>query len=115
MKLSTTIPARAAIDVIRRQPVLYRFLRSCLSTGRRALPKIKYEGISNRIHPNDFMLESYSKKGLEPHKKGGLWLMDQLQEVLQRSEISWEHIEGLLEFGCRYGRHTRWLVQKNTA
>lgn len=111
MKLSTRILPRATIDVIRRQPALYRALRSCLSIGRGVLPRIKYEGIPNRIHPNDFMLDSYSKEGLESYKKSGLWLMDQLEDVLQRSKISWRDIEGFLEIGCGYGRHTRWLAQ----
>ena len=29
------------------------------------MPGIRYEGLPHRIHPNDFMLKSYSNKGCE--------------------------------------------------
>ena len=78
---------------------------------RRVLPKIKFEGVPNRIHPNDFMLFKYSKEGLEAYRKSGQCLVKQLQEVFEEYDTSWNQIEAFLELGCGYGRHTRWLAQ----
>ena len=97
--------------MIRRYPTLYRFLKSSLLACRRFLPKIKYDGIPNRIHPNDFMLHAYTKEGLEEYGRSGTWLEKVFQEAFDDCGMSWDRVESFLEIGCGYGRHTRWLAQ----
>ncbi len=57
------------------------------------------------------MLGGYSRRRFEAYRQSGIWLTNEIQTIFEECNLSWNQIEGLLEIGCGYGRHTRWLAQ----
>jgi SAM-dependent methyltransferase len=76
---------------------------------RLLLSPVKVEGIPGRVHPNDFMTNVLSRARLETYAYYSGRHFERLGEELAWVGKSWADIGSAIDFGCGYGRLTRWL------
>jgi SAM-dependent methyltransferase len=94
---------RACLRGLHRSPFLYGVAKRIFS-ARGLLPPRAVHGIPGRVHRNDFMVSDprhYAKTSKEH--------FETLSEELAFADREWSKIKSFIDFGCGYGRVTRWL------
>jgi SAM-dependent methyltransferase len=97
---------------IHKDPRLFGAARRTLFAVRRFFPAVAVDEFPGRIHPNDFMAnktlpghhESY--KDYIEHSRSHFGMVS---ACLQRAGRPWSTLQSAIDFGCGYGRVTRWL------
>lgn len=97
---------------IKRSPTLHRAARSARKTLGRLVPPRTYPGIPGRVHFNDFMLDDRSPVGVASYRERALNVLDQIEATLAVLGLGMTDVESWLDFGCGYGRVTRFLVER---
>jgi SAM-dependent methyltransferase len=110
---SGSIMKRWLTKQLHKDPRLFRVARGLLFTLRRSLPPVVIEGLPGRIHPNDFMAKRLLPGKVEDYDdyaKHSRTHFEIVSQALQRTGKSWSDVESVIDFGCGYGRVTRWLA-----
>ena len=97
---------------VHRHPYLFRAARGTLFTLRRFFPSLTAEGIPGRIHPNDSMTRRIFPGRSEAYRRYATHSKLQFEiitELLQGAGRPWTDLSSVIDFGCGYGRFTRWL------
>lgn len=103
--------ARAIRRVLYSDPSVFRTAKGVVWRLRRLLlSPVEIKGIPGRVHPNDFMTNTLSRARLETYAYYSRRHFERLGEELARVGKSWADIGSVIDFGCGYGRITRWLA-----
>jgi SAM-dependent methyltransferase len=108
----TKILPKNLLDKVKRSRPVYdaaRRLRFALGERLGARP---VEGLTGRVHYNDFMLASADPAKVERYRNGAMRFVDVLQRSVTEAGRSWDSIDAVLEVGCGYGRIVRELVKR---
>lgn len=97
---------------LHRNARLFGLARGILFGARRFFSPIVLPAFPGRVHPNDFManrvLPGNAQKYTEYAEHSRLHF-DIISAGLQRAGRSWSDLDSVIDFGCGYGRVTRWL------
>lgn len=97
---------------VHRHPYLYRAARGTLFTLRRFFPPVTVQEIPGRIHPNDSMARQIfpgNSKAYMRYAMHSKLQFEIISELLRRAGRPWADLRSVIDFGCGYGRFTRWL------
>jgi SAM-dependent methyltransferase len=70
------------------------------------------EGLTGRVHYNDFMLTSAEPEKVASYRDGATQFVDILERSVTEAGRSWDSLEAVMEVGCGYGRIVRELVKR---
>lgn len=105
--MSTQWLPRAAMDLIRENPRIYRPLRAARWWAGRIRGARRLEGVPGRVHFNDFMLRSSGPEDVRLYLQGAMNVVDILQRSLETCGKSMPSLSSCLEIGSGYGRVIR--------
>ena len=109
MLKDTKVLARGVLDVIKRSRPIYQVGRRLrFATGAR-LGARPVQGLTGRVHYNDFMLTSTAPADVAYYLHGANEFVDILQRSCVEAGRDPNSIADLLEVGCGYGRIVREL------
>jgi SAM-dependent methyltransferase len=106
--MSTQIVGR-----IRKYPKLYRAVRQTVFGLRRFLPPQRVPELPGRVHPNDFMtnrLIPFPGSSIEDYMRDSRRHFEIVSDYLDGLGRKWSDINAMIDFGCGYGRVTRWFT-----
>lgn len=103
---------RLVVHSVKRSPVLHRAARHTRWAIGRLVPPRALPGIPGRVHFNDFMLDDRSPEGVASYRERALNVLKQIDATLESAERYEADVESWLDFGCGYGRVTRFLVER---
>jgi SAM-dependent methyltransferase len=102
---------RAAMDLIRENPRIYRPLRAARWWAGRIRGARKLEGVPRRVHFNDFMLRSSQPEDVRLYLQGAMNVVEILQRSLETCGKNISSLTSCLEIGSGYGRIIRHISQ----
>lgn len=88
---------------LRSNPQAYALARR-IAELRGYLPPIRVEGLPGRIHRNDLMALDR-----QAYAESSRLHFAELTSTLDRVGWPWDKIQSFIDYGCGYGRVTRWL------
>jgi len=100
------------VQAVKRRPVLHRAARRARVAVGGLLPPREFPGIPGRIHPNDFMFDHASPDEVASYAERAGNVIANIEASLGAGGRSFEDVERWLDFGCGYGRVTRFLVER---
>jgi SAM-dependent methyltransferase len=112
MLSNTKVLTKSVLDTVKRSRPIYnvgRKVRFALGDGLGARP---VEGISGRVHYNDFMLNSTAPADVEYYLHGANEFVDILERSCGEAGRDPQSITEVLEVGCGYGRIVRELRKR---
>jgi SAM-dependent methyltransferase len=112
MLSNTQVLTKSVLDTVKRSRPIYnvgRKVRFALGDGLGARP---VEGISGRVHYNDFMLNSTAPTDVEYYLHGANEFVDILERSCGEAGRDAQSIAEVLEVGCGYGRIVRELRKR---
>jgi len=92
-----------AASFLHRHPGLYQFSKRMVEL-RGLLPPVQVVGLPGRVHRNDLM--ALDREGYRHSSKSHF---EALSEDLAEAGRPWDKISDFIDFGCGYGRVTRWM------
>ncbi len=110
--ITTKILPDSVLNHLKKHLWLYVTLKSSVIFLRSFLPRLSYEGLPGRVHPNDFMLINYSENGLSEYTKQSKIQFGIIEESLKLASKNWSSECQFLDLGCGYGRILRWATTK---
>jgi SAM-dependent methyltransferase len=100
------------VQAVKRRPVLHRAARRARVAVGGLLPPREFPGIPGRIHANDFMFDHASPDEVASYAERAGNVIANIEASLGAGGRSFEDVERWLDFGCGYGRVTRFLVER---
>lgn len=110
--MRTKVIPDSLLDLMKRSPYLYGPARKLRMGVGSLLPPRSYPGVRGRIHPNDFMFEGTTHRGVAKYRRGAENVMAFVSRSLDEAGRSWDDIRYWLDFGCGYGRVVRALLDR---
>jgi SAM-dependent methyltransferase len=98
--------------VVRRHALAHRSLRAARVAVGRLMPPQRYDGIPGRVHFNDFMFGGSSPTEIGSYAERAQNVIAAIDRALLRAGMSFDDVARWLDFGCGYGRVTRFLVER---
>lgn len=92
-----------AASFLHRHPQIYRLAKRTVEL-RGFLPPVPVEGLPGRVHRNDLMALDR-----EAYRSSSKAHFQALSEDLAEAGQPWDQMGAFIDFGCGYGRVTRWL------
>ena len=108
MSTNTLSLPLAVLDTVKRSRRLYQLGRTLRMAAGSIAGARHVQGIPYRVHCNDFMFEGDAKK----YSAGAQRVIELLGDGLHAAGTDWSRLRSVLEFGCGYGRITRYLVEQ---
>lgn len=105
--MRTKILPEAALDAIKRRPRLYGPLRQGREFVGAIVPPRSLPGVPGRVHTNDFMCDGTSSDAAASYAVRGREDAETVERLVAAVGVepgTW------LDFGCGYGRVTRWIA-----
>lgn len=93
-------------------PPLYWLLRRVRLTLGALLPPQRWPGIPGRVHRNDLMLDRGASQAITAYATTGVKAAEFLHQAALEVRTELASVEACLDFGCGYGRVTRYLAQR---
>ena len=100
------------VDAVKRRPLLHRAARRVRMAAGGLLPPREFPGIPGRIHPNDFMFDHASPEEVASYAERAGNVVANIEASLAAGDRRFDDIERWLDFGCGYGRVSRFLVER---
>jgi SAM-dependent methyltransferase len=97
---------------LHKSPRSFAVARGLLFAFRRLFPPLAIEGLPGRVHPNDFMANRLlpgRAQDYGDYVKHSRASFEILSQGLRAAGRCWSDVESVIDFGCGYGRVTRWL------
>jgi SAM-dependent methyltransferase len=97
---------------LHKSPRSFQVARRLLLAFRRLFPPLAIEGLPGRVHPNDFMANRLfpgKAKDYGDYVKHSRASFNIVSQALRYAGRCWSDVESVIDFGCGYGRVTRWL------
>lgn len=112
LNISTKVLPKGALDAVKRTRLVYNAGRRLRFALGERLGARRVEGLSERVHYNDFMLTSVDPSHVESYLRGAVEFVDILQRSYRQAGRDWESLDAVLEIGCGYGRIIRELTKR---
>jgi SAM-dependent methyltransferase len=109
---NTKILGQGALDAIKRSRPIYHAGRSLRFAVGARLGARRVEGISGRVHYNDFMLTSTNPADVAHYSRGATAFAAILERSCIEAGRDQNSITDVLEVGCGYGRIVRELRKR---
>jgi SAM-dependent methyltransferase len=112
MLSNTKVLTKSVLDTVKRSRPIYnvgRKVRFALGDSLGARP---VEGISGRVHYNDFMLNSTAPADVKYYLHGANEFVDILERSCKEAGRDPQSVADVLEVGCGYGRIVRELRKR---
>lgn len=109
---NTKILGQGVLDAIKRSRPIYNAGRSLRFAAGARLGARRVEGISGRVHYNDFMLASTNPADVAHYCRGAAAFVDILVRSCTEAGRDPSSISDVLEVGCGYGRIVRELRKR---
>jgi SAM-dependent methyltransferase len=111
LKVPTKVLPKAVLDKVKRAPLVYNAGRRVRFAFGERLGARHVQGVSGRVHYNDFMLTSTDATKVESYLRGAVQFVDILRRSCAEAGRDWASLETVLEIGCGYGRIVRELTK----
>jgi SAM-dependent methyltransferase len=110
--IPTKVLPKDLLDKIKRTRPVYNLARRVRFAIGERLGARPVEGLTGRVHYNDFMLTSAEPEKVASYRNGATAFVDILQRSVTEAGRSWDSLEAVMEVGCGYGRIVRELVKR---
>jgi SAM-dependent methyltransferase len=110
--IPTKVLPKDLLDKIKRTRPVYNLARRVRFAIGERLGARPVEGLTGRVHYNDFMLTSAEPEKVASYRNGATAFVDILQRSVAEAGRSWDSLEAVMEVGCGYGRIVRELVKR---
>jgi SAM-dependent methyltransferase len=107
LKIPTKILPKNVLDALKRTRLIYDVARQIRFAAGERLGARVVQGLSGRVHYNDFMLTSPGPSHVESYLRGAVQFVEILERSCAEAGREWDSIEAVLEVGCGYGRVIR--------
>ncbi len=111
-KIGTRVLPQQVLNRVKRVRLVYSTARRLRFALGERLGARRVEGLSGRVHHNDFMLASTEPRCVESYLQGATAFVDILQRSVAEAGRDWGSLGAVLEVGCGYGRIVRELVKR---
>ena len=111
LQVPTKVLPKGVLDRVKRAPLVYNAGRRVRFALGERLGARKVQGLTGRVHYNDFMLTSTDPVKVESYRRGAVQFVDILRRSCAEAGRDWGSIESVLEIGCGYGRIVRELMK----
>lgn len=111
IKVPTKVLPKRVLDRVKRAPLVYNAGRRVRFALGERLGARQVQGVSGRVHYNDFMLTSTDPAKVDSYLRGAVQFVDILRRSCAEAARDWDSIETVLEIGCGYGRIVRELTK----
>jgi SAM-dependent methyltransferase len=115
LKIPTKVLPKNALDAGKRTRPVYNAAKTLRFAVGERLGARQVQGLSGRVHYNDFMLASPNPEHVASYLRGAADFVDILQRSCVEAGRGWNSIEAVLEIGCGYGRTIRELTKRISA
>ena len=112
LAVPTKILPKGLLDKVKRSRPVYAAARRLRFAVGEQLGSRRVDGLSGRVHYNDFMLTSADPDKVASYRNGATQFVAILQRSITEAGRSWDSLGAVLEIGCGYGRIVRELVQR---
>jgi SAM-dependent methyltransferase len=109
---NTKVLAKGVLDVVKRSRPIYNVGRRLRFAAGARLGARPVQGITGRVHYNDFMLTSTDPADVEYYLRGAIEFVDILERSCVEAGRDPNSVVDLLEVGCGYGRIVRELRKR---
>jgi SAM-dependent methyltransferase len=110
--IPTKVLPKDLLDKIKRTRPVYNLARRVRFAIGERLGARPVEGLTGRVHYNDFMLTSAEPEKVASYRNGATAFVDILQRSVAEAGRSWDSLEAVMAVGCGYGRIVRELVKR---
>jgi SAM-dependent methyltransferase len=110
--IPTKVLPKDLLDKIKRTRPVYNLARRVRFAIGERLGSRPVDGLTGRVHYNDFMLTSAEPGKVASYRNGATAFVDILQRSVTEAGRSWDSLEAVMEVGCGYGRIVRELVKR---
>jgi SAM-dependent methyltransferase len=110
--IPTKVLPKDLLDKIKRTRPVYNLARRVRFAIGERLGARPVEGLTGRVHYNDFMLTSAEPEKVASYRDGATQFVDILERSVTEAGRSWDSLEAVMEVGCGYGRIVRELVKR---
>jgi SAM-dependent methyltransferase len=110
--IPTKILPKGFLDKIKRTRPVYTAARQLRFALGERLGSRPVEGLTGRVHYNDFMLTSADPEKVASYRNGATQFVDILQRSATEAARNWDSLAAVLEIGCGYGRIVRELAKR---
>jgi SAM-dependent methyltransferase len=109
--IPTKILPKDILDKIKRTRPVYDVARRVRFAIGERLGARPVDGLTGRVHYNDFMLTSAEPEKVASYRNGASAFVDILQRSVAEAGHAWDSLEAVMEVGCGYGRIVRELAK----
>jgi SAM-dependent methyltransferase len=111
-KIGTRILPQNILNEVKKARPVYTVARKLRFALGERLGSRPVEGLTGRVHYNDFMLTSADPEKVASYRNGATQFVDILQRSATEAGRNWDSLAAVLEIGCGYGRIVRELAKR---
>lgn len=111
-KIGTRILPQNILNEVKKARPVYTVARQLRFALGERLGSRPVEGLTGRVHYNDFMLTSADPEKVASYRNGATQFVDILQRSAAEAGRDWDSLAAVLEIGCGYGRIVRELAKR---
>ena len=111
-KIGTRILPQNILNKVKQARPVYTAARQLRFALGERLGSRPVEGLTGRVHYNDFMLTSADPEKVASYRNGATQFVDILQRSAAEAGRDWDSLVAVLEIGCGYGRIVRELSKR---
>lgn len=111
-KIGTRVLPQNLLNKVKQARPVYNVARRVRFAIGERLGARSVEGLTGRVHYNDFMLAAADPQTVASYRNGANEFIDVLRQCVIEAGRTWDSLDAVLEVGCGYGRIVRELVKR---